>query len=111
MERGREKELAKLEAYKRKREEERAKAKERLRKKAERAEKEENLLQLLRRSAGSKIDLGRGVTGLSRHWKKMSATDRTKFHGMTSEKLGLSPVRKKKISEENKSGADDDEGR
>ena len=108
MERGRAKELAKLKAYKRKREEERAKAKEKLQKKAEQAEKEGNLLALLRRSASSKIKLGRGVTGLSRHWKKMSATDRTKFHGMTSAKLGLSPVRRKKIPDEEKqSGVDE----
>ena len=55
---------------------------------------------MLRRSAKPKINLGKGVTGLARHWKKMNHQDRALFSGaLSAEKLGLSPARKKRVKE------------
>jgi len=100
LERGKEKELLKLQAYQKKREFDRARAHASLRRKAERAANEGNLLAMLRKGASSKIKLGNGVKGLSRHWKKMNKKDRKRFYGIASEKLGLSPVRKNKEKED-----------
>ena len=76
MARGREKEIQKLLEAKRKREMERARALATLKRKQERAEQEGNLMKLLRRGNGvSKIKKGKGVKGLSRHWKSLSNSE------------------------------------
>ena len=98
MARGREKEIQKLLDYKRKREMERARALATLKRKQERAEQEGNLMKLLRRRNGaSKIKKGKGIKGLSRHWKSLSTSEKQLFgHLGSSQHLGLSPARKKK---------------
>ena len=86
--------------------------------KQKRAQQEDNLLAMLRKGGASKIKLGKGIQGLSRHWKKMNKQDRNLFSsiGGASEKLGLSPLRIRKGKEkekekekEKKEGEDDDE--
>ena len=118
MERGREKEILKLKAYQEKRMEDRKRAAEKLLLKQKRAQQEDNLLAMLRKGGASKIKLGKGIQGLSRHWKKMNKQDRNLFSsiGGASEKLGLSPLRIRKGKEkekekekEKKEGEDDDE--
>ena len=109
MARGREKEIQKLLEAKRKREMERARALATLKRKQERAEQEGNLMKLLRRGNGvSKIKKGKGIKGLSRHWKSLSNSEKQLFgHLGSSQHLGLSPARKKKRQSEGKRESND----
>ena len=109
MARGREKEIQKLLEAKRKREMERARAWATLKRKQERAEQEGNLMKLLRRGNGvSKIKKGKGIKGLSRHWKSLSNSEKQLFgHLGSSQHLGLSPARKKKRQSEGKRESND----